>query len=268
MRKLFLALTALLGLGWFGLRTPPKPFPPYPKKPDPFGATVPLPDGLPTPVHRFYQTTYGDRVPVIRSAVFTITGRLTFGPITFPARMRFTHDAGQAYRHYIETTVFGWPLMRVNERYLDGVARMELPFGTVEGHHKLNSAANLGLWGETLFMPPVFLTDPRVRWEPIDSEQARLIVPFEGGEDSFTVWFDPVSGKITKMHAMRWKEIEDTAPTGWTLKVHDWRMVDGLLLPVSGSVTWADANAPWLDMTIHDAAFNVDVSQYIRQRGL
>ena len=38
--------------------------------------------------------------------------------IAFPARFRFIHEAGRGYRHYIEATVFGLPLMKVNERYL------------------------------------------------------------------------------------------------------------------------------------------------------
>ena len=53
--------------------------------------------------------------------------------ITFPTRFRFTHIAGQSYRHYIETTIFGLPLMKVNEHYLDRVGRLELPFGMEEG---------------------------------------------------------------------------------------------------------------------------------------
>ncbi len=37
--------------------------------------------------------------------------------------------AGHGYRHYIEATVFGYPVMKVNEYYFDGKARMELPEG-------------------------------------------------------------------------------------------------------------------------------------------
>jgi hypothetical protein len=37
---------------------------------------------------------------------------------------------------------------------------------------------------------------------------------------------------------------------------------------VESQVTWADDDEPWLRVTIEDAVFNVDVSDYIRQRGL
>ena len=93
------------------------------------------------------------RFRFIESAVITGRGRLRFMGITFPARLRFIHDAGQGYRHYIEATIFGLPILKVNERYLDGQARMELPVGVVENEPKINMAANLGLWGESIWLP-------------------------------------------------------------------------------------------------------------------
>ena len=41
---------------------------------------------------------------------------------------------------------------------------MEIPMGVFEGE-KINQGANLGLWSENVWMPAVFLTDPRVQWE-------------------------------------------------------------------------------------------------------
>ncbi len=89
----------------------------------------PFPPDLPGPVLRFYRQTYGERIPVITSAV--ITGRATLRPVpggpTFPARFRFIHEAGRNYRHYIEATWFGLPVLRVNESYLGGVSRRNCP---------------------------------------------------------------------------------------------------------------------------------------------
>ncbi|MGB7295923.1 MAG: hypothetical protein WBC70_10075, partial [Candidatus Aminicenantales bacterium] len=82
-----------------GLRIQPKPFAAYPEQALQF-EYLPVPTDLPAPVDRFYRVIAGEQVPLIDSAVITARGTLRFMGITFPARMRFTHDAGQGYRHY------------------------------------------------------------------------------------------------------------------------------------------------------------------------
>lgn len=174
-------LLALALAGWIGLKVTPDPLPAYPANTT-LDRTFPLPEDLPAPVARFYRTIAGESIPVIDSAVMTGPARLRFGGITFPSRYRFIHEAGRNYRHYIELTFLGQVITKVNEFYLDGSSRLELPFGTVDNEPKVNQAANLGLWGESMVLPSIFLTDPRVRWEAIDDATARLVVPFEVGK--------------------------------------------------------------------------------------
>ena len=252
-----------------GLRVQPRPFAPYPET-TPELEMAPLPDDLPAPVARYYRAITpgsGDQIPVIDSAVISTRGRIRVAGITFPTRFRFTHEAGQGYRHYAEATLFGWPIMKINERYLDGQARMELPVGVIENEPKVDMAANLGLWGESIWLPPIFLSDPRVRWEAIDDTTARLIVPFEEGEDSFTVFFDPETGLIDHLQAMRYKGAADAEKVLWINEVLGWAEFHGLLVPSPAAVTWADEGTPWLVLTLDDVAYNVDVKEYIRAKG-
>ena len=96
-----------LFLAWLGLRVKPRPLPAFAGN-SPVLETVPLPEGLPAPVERFYRQLYGDQVPVIESAV--ISGRAVMSPVggvKIPALFRFYHRAGQDYRHYFEMTWFG-----------------------------------------------------------------------------------------------------------------------------------------------------------------
>lgn len=261
------SLAALALLGWLGLQIKPKPFSPYPEK-TPELRTVPLPAGLPAPVERFYRTVYGEEIPVIETVV--IKGRADISPfgIKFPARFLFVHNAGRDYRHYIEATWFGIPFMKVNESYVDGNSHFELPIGRYENDPSITQGAVLGLWAESAWFPSIFLTDERVRWEPVDEKTALLFVPFDEQEENFIVRFDPETGLIDLMEAMRCR---DAGPEPhkilWITKSLPGPTIAGTPLSAVGSATWMDQGKPWAIFSLEEVSYNVDVSEYIRQRG-
>jgi hypothetical protein len=259
------ALVSLILLGWLGLQIKPAPLQPFPQQSGE-AETRQLPEGYPAPVERFYRQIYGESVPIIGSFVVTGRAKMRIVGVTFPARFRFTHIAGQAYRHYIETTFFGLPLMRVNEHYLEGTSRLELPFGVEEGP-KVDQGANLGLWAETLWLPSIFVADPRVHWEPIDEETALLIVPFADKEQRFVARFDPETGMLHFLESMRFKGTYSEHKTLWINEALEWGTVDGNTTPVLSSATWFDEGTPWAVFTVEDIVHNADVQEYIQARG-
>lgn len=259
-------LGALILLVWVGLQIRPAPFASFPQA---SGAvqTMPLPHNLPAPVERFYHAVYGNIIPVINSAV--ITGHADVrpaGPVTFPARFRFTHLAGQGYRHYIEAGLFGLPMMQVDERYLGGRALGITPFGVDEGV-QVDAAANLGMWAETIWMPAVYLSDPRVHWEPVDENTAILVVPFQQTEQHFVVRFNPATGLVEWFESMRYHNQASETKTLWLNATVEWRKLNGLLTNTVGSATWMDDGKPWAVFYVDEIRYNVDVDDYIRAKG-
>lgn len=268
-----LKITVIVLLGlivalYVGLKIQPASFPVFAEQDGPI-EYIPIPNELPTPVENFYHQMYGKEVPVIESAV--ITGKVRMrpvGPVTFPGRFRFTHNAGHNYRHYIEATLFGLPLLKVNESYIGGEGRMELPFGVVENEPKINQASNLGLWAESLWLPSVFLTDPRVRWEEVDDEAAWLIVPFEDEEDRFLVRFHSETKLPTLFEAMRYKDADADEKTLWICEAVEWRMMNGKLAMGVGTLTWFGDKGPWAVFSVEEISYNVDVEDYMLGRGI
>jgi hypothetical protein len=255
-------ITALLFVLWLGLQIQPKPFakPVLAQGPT---QTMPLPAGLPASVERFYRAVYGEQIPVIESVVITGRGRMRPFGVWMPARFVIVHRAGYDYRHYFEVTFFGIPFLRINEGIMDGKSFFESPMGTYYDDPNTNQAANLAVWAEAGWFPAVWLSDSRVRWQAVDEHTAILFVPYgSGSEESFVVRFNPQTGLIDLMEAMRYKAKGDTRKVLWLTNE---TQVEGQ--PRVSYATWLDQGQPWAAFTLEEMQFNLDVSEYLQARG-
>jgi hypothetical protein len=249
---------ALFVIGWIGLQVKPRPFsiPPLDHTPT---TTIPIPPGLPAPVERYLRATYGDEIPQVQTVVLTGRGRMRPFGIWLPARYIIIHNVGSDYRHYFEATFFGIPFLRVNEGYVDGESFFESPMGTYYDDPNSNQGANLALWAEGAWFPSIWATDPRARWQAVDDTTALLFVPFEDQTETFVVRFDPQSGLLATMEAMRFRAPADKDKVLWITSSSP----DGSI----AYATWLDDGKPWLALSLGQIAVNVDVTEYIRARG-
>jgi len=268
MRALWIILAFLVGivvLVLIGLRIQPRPLAPVALKAGSV-ETVALPHGLPEPATRFYETLYGQQVPLVESVIISGRATMRINGIRMPARYRFTHQAGEGYRHYIEATWFGLPMMQVNEWFVEGHGRMELPFGVSEGL-KIDQGANLALWAEAAWFPSLWVTDSRVEWTSVDDDTALMSVPWGEEREVFVVRVDPETGLLQMLESMRYKGEEATVKTLWLNEVLAWDVVDGQMTSTESAVTWIDDGEPWAIFGAEEMVLNADVSQYLLARG-
>ena len=255
------SIIVLLSFIWYGLRIQPKPFsqPTFTQGETP---TVVFPDNLPAPVERYYQTVYGEQIPVIKSVVITGRGWIRPFKIWLPTRFIFVHEAGVNYRHFFEATFFGFPFLKVNEGIINGASFFESPMATYSNDPNTNQGANLALWAEGGWFPSIWLTDSRVTWEGLDDNTALLRVPFEKTSETFIVRFDPQNGMVNILEAMRYKTPKDITKTLWipSLKYDD----KGNSVSYA---TWLDDGKPWAKLTLETIQINPDLLEYVFARG-
>jgi hypothetical protein len=237
----FSVLIALVILGWLGLQIKPRPFPPYLLRTPVLQPSRCRQTCLPR--WSAYRKVYGEAIPVIETVV--ITGRHDPpGDEHPPGAVHLGPLRGRDYRHYFEAIFFGLPFMKVNEG-IRWKSFFESPMGSSVDDPNTNQGANLALWGEAVWFPSIFLTDPRARWEPVDENTALLYVPYQDGQETFVVRFNPETGLIDLMEAMRYRNPGDTQKILWLPKTESGPRIEGTQLSAVGSATWLDQGRPW-----------------------
>ena len=247
----------LAGLGWAGLQVSPWNLPPPVDKLRDLGVVEPTAD-LPAPVRRYCQVALGDQIPRVESLVVCGRGRANFG-LWLPLRYRLVHRPGYAFERYMEITWFGLPMLKAIDRYVDGTG-MTGPVGKAATGPAIDQGANMILWAEAPLMPSLWLTDRRLRWEAVDDTTTRLIFPFGDEEDELTIHFDPESGLISHLIALRYRD-EQNGKIPWRVDFRSWQTVNSAMLPARIAVTWEDQGEPWSYWDFEHIFWNVDISK-------
>lgn len=260
---LFGVALMLVGAAWAGLQVKAEPFPIYSQRGKSLGS-VPIPDDLPEPVQRYARMIFGDRIPVVESGVVIGRAKATFNGLTLPIRFKFYYDARGDYYHYMQATLFGRPVLTVDERFLDGHSILDIPGQWVENDPHTDHAANQGFWAEVfVWAPSIFFTDARIEWETIDDNTVRAIIPGADAEEAFLIRFDPATGLLTELSTQRYQG-ETRIP--WTNSTVAWREFNGVQIPALAETQWRD-DAPWAKWAVEQVVWNVDVSGRMRQFG-
>jgi hypothetical protein len=253
-------VAVLLTIGWLGFQIEPESFSPHPEKTKDVGSIEVLPD-IPEPVKRYYNAVSGSHVPEVRSAVIWGKAKLRINGIWMPVRFKAYNLPGQAFLRYLEVTWFGKTIIKVSDSYMngEGVMKIEGLINMNETGEKIYQGQNLAMWGETVFMPSVVIADNRVRWEAVDDEAARLVIPYGKKNDSLLYKFDMKTGLITNVSAQRYRGQEDKK-TPWFIEFTEWKTFHSVKIPVQFAVIWKDEESPWSYWTVEGVEYNVDIS--------
>lgn len=169
------------------------------------------------------------------------------------------HELGR--HHVVDLRVGVGPLTVVRglDGYVDGVGFSRIGH-TLDVGPEIDQASLLFMWSEAVLVPAAWLGRDDVIWTAIDDDKAA--VTFTGREASVPaqVTFGPDTGLPRRFAAERHKGV-GKARVDWFVDYADWAWtVDGVLLPGSAEVTWADEPGPWFRMRIERANPGADVS--------
>jgi hypothetical protein len=85
--------------------------------------------------------------------------------------------------------------------------------------------------------------------------------------ESFIHRFDPATGMLQSLEAMRYKDRARSTKTLWISQTQKWSVLNGYRVPTVAAVTWLDEGTPWAVFTVEDVRYNQDVSHSIRAKG-
>lgn len=254
-------LITILAVAWSGLKYPPKSLPPHPEETKSM-RLISIPSNLPKPVERHFDEVFDLKAPAIETAVVWGKADLRISGIWAPALFKaYYYIPGHDFMREMEITWFGKTVFKGKDSYINGKGSFGIG-GKAESGEKIDSASNLTVWAEAVFAPTKFIADPKIRWQVIDDNTAKLIVPLNDAEDTITVKFDPETGLMSEMRAPRYRS-QELKKAPWIVRFYDWREQHGIKVPQLVTVGWADENEPRARFKIDGIEYNVGVTRKI-----
>jgi hypothetical protein len=216
---------------------------------------------LPRPVARFRSLATSDSPSVVETVVIETTAWMRRpGMPRMPLEIRMAHRLGHEFVHVIRIGRGRLSFRFGLDAYVDGHGLMKVG-PSVQTGVEFDQGALIALWGEGLGFPSAWENREDVRWEAVDADTARLVVPGPEGDIPMTVAFDPKTGFPVRCEAQRYKS--KGPKIGWTGHSSDWRRFDGVLVPGRFTVQWADEPYPWIDIRTKSVKVNVPVDDAI-----
>jgi hypothetical protein len=194
--------------------------------------------GLPDPVQRYFQYVLKDGQPYISYARITHDGQFKTG-----FDKKWTAIKGEQYAT-TQQPGFIWKgvtsIFTARDLFIADTGRLVVSlfslFKVVDAKGAQYDQGELMRWlAESVLYPTNLLPDQRLQWEPVDSDQAKLIFHYNGLSLSLTVSFNDI-GEITRLETKRY--MDDKKLETWVIRLADYKDLNNVKIPTTFEVMW------------------------------
>jgi hypothetical protein len=257
------SLAAAAGIGWLGLQVKPVNFP-APAASGRLDESLAVPQDLPAPILRHFQSSFGVRVPLIQTAVIWGHARLKRAGLWIPARYQVYYQAGKAFYRAVQLAWFGQPVITGHTALLNGQGELFARglLNLDERSMEITQSQALALWAESLYTPSILLGGTPARWLERDADSARLMVPFGKDEETLVWRVDQQTGWVSQVNALRHR-FGTAHKVPWRVDYGAWTAYSGVYIPARLSLAWEDSVGVYAEFEADGAVFNVDISHTV-----
>lgn len=124
-------------------------------------------------------------------------------------------------------------------------------------NEKINQGTLQRYLGEIVWFPTAAVS-PFIKWEEVDSITAKATMSYKETTGSALFYFNE-DGDFVKFSAMRYMGTEnDSQLKEWTITLNEYKIYDGIKIPVKGEATWKLDNGDftWYKLEIYDVKYN------------
>jgi hypothetical protein len=212
---------------------------------------------VPAPVQRFVEAAGLADAPPIETLVMEGRGRVHIGPLPWmPIGVRMYHRLGRDYVGLIRVRPAGVTLLSVVDAFVDGAGITKIGPAASTGP-EIDQGAFLGMWAAAIAYPSTWQD---VRWEAVDDDTARVVLPFKGDDPVALVRYDAATHMPVHFEAERYRAAGGPK-IRWYGDSAGWQSWDGVPAPRRVTAWWSDQPAPWFEMTVEKVRANVDVDE-------
>lgn len=200
---------------------------------------------LPAPVRRYVEEAGAPGRTVPRVALLTQRGELRAAAdrpwMPFESEQAYAFDP-PGFAWLAEARLAPGVRMLARDAFVDGrgnmLVRLLGAFTVADAKGpELDQGAGLRHWGEILSFPEAAL-DPRLRWEPIDDDRARVRVDQDGLRLEAVLEFG-ADGLPVAFHAERFRDVDGVGVlTPWSGRFTGWKDFGGRRLPSQWESIW------------------------------